>query len=378
MMVRIRDIFKVEGGNGGLTEEFIYMNQPSNESESIPILSSATIEDNLMGSISKNTILPNGRKMKTFFAPAIIITRNGFAGEMTYLSSGQFTINDHAYVMTLKEAWKDRVNLRWFASQCHELFRNLVTSKSDNATFSKEYAEKQTIAIPHVDIQNNIAKKLIKLDTLKKTIYSYLIELQCVLDSAILNVTPIYNETIKTVFNVIGGNGDLTEEFIYQNQPLNENTKIKIYSGSTIQSNSLGFIDKTAQKRTKRLRIFQAPAIIVVRKGLAGTMKYVKNGCFTTTDDAYTMILKKEWEDKVNLRWFALQYRELFKNLVTSKSDNATFSKEYAKMQNVELPDIEVQNRISEKLHKIDMLVDILEQLKKENLELLKCQIIRG
>ena len=191
-----------------------------------------------------------------------------------------------------------------------------------------------------------------------------------------MNVIPIYNETIKTVFNIIGGNGDLTEKFIYQNQPLNEDTKIRIYSGSTIQSNSLGFIDKTAQKRSRKLKIFQAPAIIVVRKGLAGTMKYVKDGGFTTTDDAYTMILKKEWEDRVNLRWFASQYHELFKNLVTSKSDNATFSKEYAEMQDVELPDIEVQNRISEKLHEIDMLVDTMEQLKKESLELLKCQII--
>ena len=376
MMVRIRDIFKMEGGNSGLTEEFIYMNQPSSENESIPILSSATLEDNLMGPISKNTVLPSGRKMKIFSTPAIIIARNGFAGEMTCLTSGQFTINDHAYVITLKERWKDRINLRWFASQYHELFKNLVTSKSDNATFSKAYAEKQTIAIPHVDIQNNIATKLIKLDTLKKTVHSYSIELQHVLAYSILNVIPIYNETIKTVFNIIGGNGDLTEKFIYQNQPLNEDTKIRIYSGSTIQSNSLGFIDKTAQKRSRKLKIFQAPAIIVVRKGLAGTMKYVKDGGFTTTDDAYTMILKKEWEDRVNLRWFASQYHELFKNLVTSKSDNATFSKEYAEMQDVELPDIEVQNRISEKLRKIDMLVDTMEQLKKESLELLKCQII--
>ena len=166
MMVRIRDIFKMEGGNSGLTEEFIYMNQPSNESESISILSSATREDNLMGFISKNTTLPNGRQIKTFFAPAILITRNGFAGEMTYLSNGQFTINDHAYVMTLKEEWKDKINLRWFASQYYELFRNLVTSKSDNATFSKEYAKMQNVELPDIAVQNRISEKLHKIDML--------------------------------------------------------------------------------------------------------------------------------------------------------------------------------------------------------------------
>ena len=335
----IKTIFNISGGNNGLTEEFIYQNQPTADDE-IPIYSSATIHDNQMGIISKLAKWDDCRRLKIFTAPCILITRNGFAGEMACLTSGQFTINDHAYVMTLKRGWKDRVNLRWFASQYQELFKNLVTSKSDNATFSKEYAEKQMVAIPHVDIQNNIAVKLIKLDTLKKIIRSCSIELQHVLASSILNVIPIYNETVKAVFNIIGGNGDLTEEFIYQNQPLNEDTKIRIYSGSTVQSNSLGFIDETTQKRSRRLKIFQTPAVIVVRKGFAGTMKYVKAGGFTTTDDAYTMILKKEWEDRVNLRWFASQYQELFKNLVTSKSDNATFSKEYAEKQTIAIPRI--------------------------------------
>ena len=169
MMVRIRDIFKMEGGNSGLTEEFIYMNQPSSENESIPILSSATLKDNLMGSISKNTVLPSGRKMKIFSAPAIIIARNGFAGEMTCFTSGQFTINDHAYVITLKERWKDRINLRWFASQYQELFKNLVTSKSDNATLSKEYAEMQDVELPDIEVQNRISEKLRKIDMLVDT-----------------------------------------------------------------------------------------------------------------------------------------------------------------------------------------------------------------
>ena len=162
----IKTIFNISGGNSDLTEEFIYQNQPTADDE-IPIYSSATIHDNQMGIISKLAKWDGCRRLKIFTAPCILITRNGFAGEMTCLTSGQFTINDHAYVMTLKRGWKDRVNLRWFASQYQELFKNLVTSKSDNATFSKKYAEKQTIAIPHIDVQNNIATKLIAIDTLK-------------------------------------------------------------------------------------------------------------------------------------------------------------------------------------------------------------------
>jgi restriction endonuclease S subunit len=162
---KIGIVFEIEGGNAGLTEQFIYENQPSTEEESIDISSSATVESNLMGTINKNTKL-DGEQLKIFYAPCILVARNGFAGTMKYIEKGQFTTNDHAYVMTLKPEWKGKVDLRWFAFQYQELFYNLITSKSDNATFSKDYAEKQEITIPDITVQNKIADKLHKMDKL--------------------------------------------------------------------------------------------------------------------------------------------------------------------------------------------------------------------
>lgn len=89
---------------------------------------------------------------------------------MTYIAEGEFTTNDHAYVLTLKSKWKDKINLRWFVFQYQDLFYNLVTSKSDNATLNKEYAEKQRIIIHDKTIQDNIAEKLLKIDKLEETI----------------------------------------------------------------------------------------------------------------------------------------------------------------------------------------------------------------
>jgi len=163
----IKTIFNIDGGNAGLTEEFIYQNQPMTKEEAIPILSSATIQTNLMGIVSRNAKIEK-RSLKIFSSPAILVTRNGFAGQMTYIDESEFTTNDHAYVMTVKPEWKDKVNLRWFTSQYQELFKNLVTSKSDNATFSKEYAEKQKVIIPDITIQNTIADKLCRIDELIK------------------------------------------------------------------------------------------------------------------------------------------------------------------------------------------------------------------
>jgi len=162
---KIEKIFDIEGGNSGLTEDFVYNNQPTNEEESIKILSGATIERNILGYVNKNS-RPNNRNLKIFKAPFIQIVRKGLAGYMTYFNLGEFTANDDIYILTIKKEWLNKVNLRWFAYQYQELFYNLVTSKSDNATFNKEYAEKQRVKIPDIECQNNIAKKLLKIDTL--------------------------------------------------------------------------------------------------------------------------------------------------------------------------------------------------------------------
>jgi hypothetical protein len=67
---------------------------------------------------------------------------------------------------------KQRENLRWFAHQFQGLFYNLVTSKSDNATFNKEYAERQTVKIPKVDFQNKTGEKLLGIDQLTRKLES--------------------------------------------------------------------------------------------------------------------------------------------------------------------------------------------------------------
>ena len=161
----IGDIFYIKGGNSGLTEEFIYYNMPTNEAEKIEIFSSATLESKRMGFISRNA-KPNGQNLKIFRAPAILVARNGYAGSMTYIPSGEFTTNDHAYVLTPKNDWKEKINLKWFIHEYQDLFFNLLTSKSDNATFDKGYANRQTVKIPDRDFQNAFVEKIESIESI--------------------------------------------------------------------------------------------------------------------------------------------------------------------------------------------------------------------
>lgn len=183
-------------------------------------------------------------------------------------------------------------------------------------------------------------------------------------------------ERIGKIFEFIGGNSGLTEEFIYNNQPTRENEKIQVYSGATQKQSFVGFVSPKAKINGKEIKKIDTPAILVVRKGKAGKMILIKEGKISITDDAYILILKKDWVEKVNPNWFVYQYQELFYNLVTSKSDNATFNKEYAEKQSVIILDHKKQLKISRVLTKLDDANDALNKLSIQIEDLLRSEII--
>lgn len=174
---KLGNVFKFHGGNNNFTEDLIYHNQPESFEDSVSILSGATIENNMMGCVSSNTILPDGNRIKIFNEECIIVTRNGYyAGTMNYVTSDNvITINDHAYIMTIKPKYKKKINLIWFINSYQELFYNLVSSRSDNATFNKTYAGNQIIKIPDIILQNEISDRIMLMnkwdDELKKAKY---------------------------------------------------------------------------------------------------------------------------------------------------------------------------------------------------------------
>lgn len=184
-----------------------------------------------------------------------------------------------------------------------------------------------------------------------------------------------YREPIDELFHLIDGNSGLTEEFVYYNSPSLGEKGIPILSGATVKDNLLGYVSRNAKPSGKKLKIFFGPAILIVRKGKAGHMIFVGDPEFTTNDDAYVLTVKEKWKNRVSLRWFAYQYQELFYNLATTKSANATFNKEYAKLQKIKIPKIASQDAIGEKLQNVDKMITCLQELKKQLEEPVEYQI---
>lgn len=155
--IKISTCIGYMSGNSGLTEEFIYQMLQSN-SERFVVLSSATEDNTMMGEIPKCII--NNRQLKVFEGQeGLLVTRNGKAGQTKYLPSGKYTINDHAYILFVKDTSPYEINLKWLSLQYKQDFLSYA-SNSDNGTWNMTgFFAYTKLDIPSIDEQLSIVKK---------------------------------------------------------------------------------------------------------------------------------------------------------------------------------------------------------------------------
>lgn len=368
MKAKISNVFDYFPGTHGLTEETIYNYQPLSIDEKIPIFSGSQNNIIPIAYIRKNARNNKGEPISYFDGPCLILTKDGSAGLITYKEKGLFTINHHACVLKLKDTWKGKLDIEWFAQQYQSSLYQYVTSKSDNRVFSTRWFDRVQFEIPPYPLQIRQKNRKKILLQLKYRIKTFLDKFKDILEIVPINLTyeNFENVELSKILFFKGGNSGLTEDFIYYNQPSNENEKIEIFSSATLEVNRMGYISRNAKPNGKKLKIFIAPAILTARNGYAGLMTYIQRGEFTTNDHAYVLIPKRDWEEKINLKWFIYAYQELFYTLVTSKSDNATFDKEYASRQIVKIPDVNFQNMFAEKMESIESVIEKLYEIEKE------------
>jgi hypothetical protein len=278
-----------------------------------------------------------------------------------------------------KEKYINEINLKWFTFSFQNLFYRLrIGDPQGQKSLNKLLLERVLIDILDIDIQERQLKKYECLLNLKKKINKAVKNFKRIIIfyKKYTKDSIVARNKIKTFMDFAGGNSGLTEEFIYHNLPNNEEEKVEILTSATLERTAIGFISKNAKPNNSNLKIFKGPAVLVARNGYAGTMTHISKGRFTTNDHAYVLTLKKAWKDKINLKWFISEYQQLFFNLVTSKSDNATFSKEYANRQIIKIPDIDFQNSFVRKIEYIEDVIKKLENIEKEIDELLEYTIV--
>lgn len=368
MRITVKDLFDYTPGNHGLTEETIYFHQADAPESAIPVYSGSASNDKPIAYISRTAKNNKDNPVTYFRGPCLILTKDGSAGLLTYVGpeAGEFTINHHACVLKLKGKYKNVVDLNWFEFQYKSLFYKYISSKSDNGVFSIEWFDRIEVEVPDMKFQLNDLKKRRTIFDAAKKLASISVQVRGLLGNEVVSTESGEPVTVGTAFNFFGGNSGLIEELIYNHQATADEAAVKVLSGATTDTNALGSISADVVIGKKKLKTFEGPGIVVIRKGLAGKMKYFASGKFTINDDAYVMKVRPEWQSKVNPVWFMHQYQSLFFNIVTSKSDNGTFSKEYASQQLIVVPSIGYQNRIAQRYMLLERVASRVDALNKK------------
>ena len=175
--VPISEILSCMSGNSGLTEEYLYSQIQTDSEKKYRILTGSTDY-----SISEYTHKCEHPKNSTKFIsviegkPVIHVVRKGKAGSTAYFEKGNYTINDDAYLLFLKDAPQktlldsqssSQVNLKWLSYELKSRFYDYATS-SDNGTWNKtRFFDEVHVDIPSYSEQNQIVRVYDQIEQLE-------------------------------------------------------------------------------------------------------------------------------------------------------------------------------------------------------------------
>lgn len=154
--VPIKDILDYLSGNPGLTAELVYNTIPL-KGKRYEILSSATQKENQLGSIPQCNI--NDKPIKIFEGKeGLLVIRKGKAGRTYLLQPGNYTLNDDAYILSVKDKCPYKIDLLWLSFAYKGEFLSYASS-SDNGTWNMTgFFDNVTIDIPKYEEQMNVVK----------------------------------------------------------------------------------------------------------------------------------------------------------------------------------------------------------------------------
>lgn len=158
--VPINQCFEYLSGNTGLTVRTIHNSKGKNYD--CTVLSSSLMDSTSLGYIDSKTILPNGKQLKLFKdKEGIVVSRNGYAGTMSYLKPGLYTLTDHAYILYKSVELKYDIDLNWFILEYqNDIRKRFLTTQSGNQTFTiTKFMKQFKIDIPTIEFQKELSQK---------------------------------------------------------------------------------------------------------------------------------------------------------------------------------------------------------------------------
>lgn len=159
--ISAKELFNSISGNSGLTEEYLYSVMLNGEQEEKYKVLTGSMD---IKSVQETHLCPHPKnptkKITVFSGEGIHIVRNGEAGHINYIPYGNYTLNDHAYILVQNKNNHYKLSLKWLAYTHQHLFLE-YSSNVDNGTWNKTgFFEHAVFDIPSMKEQKKILRKL--------------------------------------------------------------------------------------------------------------------------------------------------------------------------------------------------------------------------
>ena len=200
--MKLDNIFNIIQGHQ-ITDEEIYKSQGE-----IPIL---TGKNEIKGFWNKKLIEDKD-------LPCISYPTKANSGE-AYVQDKIFDANNTAILIPYVE-WKEKIDLSWFAYRLSRLFPDIQTSKEGVSYLNKEIVKEIDFDIPKKEEQIEEYKSISKILKIKSKLIKIVQKINKIEESDLIIQYKNYqkkNYSAKDIFDCVGGNSGLTEQYIYQN-----------------------------------------------------------------------------------------------------------------------------------------------------------------
>jgi len=334
-------------GEENLTEENCY-----NRLGNYPVYSGQTEDDGIVCKV-------NFYKEEE---PCLTFTTYGSAGRLFY-RDGKFTIGRNCMGLRAKKEFKDKINLKWFLFTHNQLFlKHRKGDKEGQSLLNKTILENVKFNLPEdIEYQKRVADKYESLINKKINLISLVMKLSSLRARpfSFVGGLKVNQESVNRIFDLVSGNSGLTEEYIYSSI---QNAKREIFflSGSLNETPIRIPLMPHPKKDGNLEYLKEEEGILVIRKGKAGTIRFLPKNNYATNDDAYILFLRKEFKGKINLKWLIHEYGNLFLKY-SSSSDNGTWNKgSFFNEAKIKVISKENQDKISSYYDRINCLRNYL------------------
>jgi len=411
MKVSLLNIFDLKKESGSkdapnLTEERIYSYSHYflNNEERIPVISASIANKGITGYVpdlrnkQQTKEHEQGKIMnvegisyyKNLLGGCITIVADGvYAGYSFYRNQKNyplFTINISCLVFfkksddEIKKLYPDfnGLNLEWFNLKFHNYLKNVVRGEGVKHFTRTVCKNIDNLEIPKIEEQEKEFNELSQIDKLNKDFNRIKEYIEITLSKEVNGFTAVISDDFEKMFYINKGTGGFTEEAIYHSMPTEGHEQIPVFGGEETHFKPRKYVDENAEnKHHKKVNYFSGECLILSMDGSAGCMTYKSEGeKFTLNHHAASLMIKPNYKEKINLKWFKHEYQNTLKDSAVSKGSSRTLSKGVLNSIVITAPNINTQKEWVKEIEELELINKKLQKVQNYILEISKMDII--